>query len=217
MSSSVQQHSTADAYHGGHFRHNYHSRQCTCASILPPSSTQPPLPRSQFAELYSQSPKISITCDFVDFIFDSAANKPEDVDSLMKAAHLTYFNESLPTCYWASHRPKSTFREVFNVDFRDKISGHLTNPDTTDRAMFLNLSFIGGRARGLGLMEAPYITMVVREGLRFSNILGKNPTGEIAELLTLGACFQLLGSGSDLFSMHDGKTFQVEAVIKALE
>ena len=135
-----------------------------------------------FAEQYSQSPNILIICDFVDFILDSAANKPEDVDSLMKAALLTYFNESLPTCYWASHRPKSTFREVFNAGFHDSICDHLTNPDTSDRAEFLNASFIAGRARGLNLMEGPNNTGAVGEGLRLPNEMIKNLTGEIAEI-----------------------------------
>ena len=223
MSSSVQQHPTADAVTFVTTMYYRDDLSVDLTTIFYPTSpskvADPDKGAALFAEVYSQSPQITIICDFVNFILDSAANKPEDVDSLMKVAHLTYFNESLPTCYWSSHRPKSTFREIFNVDFHDKISGHLTNLDTIDRAEFLNVSFIAGRARGLGLMDGPNITWAVGEGLRLPNEIIENPTptGETAEILTLGACLQLLGSGSDLLTKNDGKRFPVEAVIKALE
>ena len=222
MSSSVQQHSTADA--ALTFVTTMYYRDDLSPDLTPifyPTSpskvADPDKGAALFAELYSQSPQITIICDFVNFILDSTANKPEDVDSLMKAAHLTYFNESLPTCYWASHKPKSTFREIFNIDFHDKICGHLTTPDTSDRAEFLNASFIAGRARGLNLMDGPNITGAVGEGLRLPNEMTENRTGEIAEIWALGACLQLLGSGSDLLTKDDGKRFPVEVVIKALE
>ncbi|KAF8963406.1 hypothetical protein BDZ97DRAFT_1820701 [Flammula alnicola] len=151
-----------------------------------------------FAKQYSQSPNVTIIVDFADFIIESTPNKPEHVDSLIQAALLISCNEFLPTAYWTSDRPKSTFDE------------------TSEREEFLNGSFIAGRARSLGLMTSPETVGAVGEGLEFPGEVIYNSTGEIAEIRALGACLQLLGSASKLIELF-GNRFAVEKVVKSLE
>jgi len=166
-----------------------------------------------FAQQYSQSPSVNTIVDFADFILEST---PEDVDSLIQAALLISRNVALPTVYWTSDRPQSTFDGVFNIDFRDKIHSNLSISETSERLEFLRGSLIAGRARSLGLVTSPETVGAVGEGLKFPDEVIYNSTAEIAEIRVLGACLQLLGSASKLIELF-GERFAAVKVITSLE
>lgn len=184
--------------------------------ISPSTVADPKESAAQFAEQYFQAPHIGHIVNFAEFIVESTATKPGHLDPLIQATLLIYRNESLPTVYWTIDRPKSTFDEVFHVAFRDEIHSNLLISEISERANFLNASFIAGRACSLGLLTSPEIVGAVGEGLRFPDYLYFNSMGIIAEIRALGSCLQLLGCASELVKLVGG-SFAVERVVKYLE
>ena len=164
-----------------------------------------------FLKLFREYPQITIISGLSDFLFEVSRSSPRDIDSILHVARHAEADESLPTVYWASSRPTATFREVFVVDFSDKMRGHLEEP--SDRPAFLAASLLSGRSIGLDVMSSPDIVGVITDSLKLSE--ASEWSGENARIAVAGVCLQLLGGYSGLPSyLHNPPGKVLEALKK---
>jgi hypothetical protein len=164
-----------------------------------------------FLKLFREYPQITIISGLSDFLFEVSRSSPRDIDAILHIARHAEADDSLPTVYWASSRPTATFRDVFVVDFSDKMRGYLEEP--SDRRTFLAASLLSGRSIGLNVMSSPDIVGVITDSLKLSETL--EWSGDIASTGVAGACLQLLGGYSGLPSyLHNTPGKVLEALKK---
>jgi hypothetical protein len=165
-----------------------------------------------FLKLFREYPQITIISGLSDFLFEVSRSSPRDIDTILHVARHAEADESLPTVHWASSRPTATFRDVFVVDFSDKMRGYLEEP--SDRRTFLAASLLSGRSIGLNVMSSPEIVGVITDSLKLSEVF--EWSGDIASTGVAGACLQLLGGHSGLPSYLHNPPGKVLEALKRL-
>ena len=177
-------------------------------------------PTSKLIELVRAHPQHLTILDLVSVYTELTAEHPTQVDKYARAlVNLRNSNETIAACDEFGNPAQREIGAVLNRELAGLHSGDLVfakDPLVTPSNDYLVASLLSAVSLKYGLCDSPGQVGAILQGLYFKDKQYRSNDRATYEVLVLGACLQLLVSGSYLYGPAGTDVGRVD-VVKALE